>query len=161
MPRNKRSAKAVLVKEQEKRPDKARTEYVLSPVLANATLRLPPEEEEKVLRVEKLRMEVAQEREKQRERLVESEGSGFIWNEDYRTVKLKGVAFTLTSGQAQIIQMLHEAQKSGVPDLGNHYILEKLGTPSGRWQDTFKSNPDAKKALIKTGKRKGTLRLNV
>jgi hypothetical protein len=67
----------------------------------------------------------------------------------------------LTERQAQIIQILHEAYVSGNTDVSVAHILEQLETRGSRWQDTFKGSPGAKKALITTGKRKGTLRLNL
>jgi hypothetical protein len=60
-----------------------------------------------------------------------------------------------------VIQLLHEAHKNGNPDVSTAQILERLETSNSRWQDTFKSNSEAKKALVIAGKRKGTLRLNL
>jgi len=85
----------------------------------------------------------------------------FTHSVDYRSVTLRGKQCFLTAQQAQMIQILHEAHKSGNPDLSVASILEQLETPGSRWQDTFKLNPEARKALIKTGARKGTLRLNL
>jgi hypothetical protein len=82
-------------------------------------------------------------------------------SEDYRTVNLRGETYALTSQQAQMIQILHEAHKNGKPDVSIALVLEQLEKESSRWQDTFKSNPIARKALIKAGIRKGTLRLNL
>ncbi len=85
----------------------------------------------------------------------------FTHSQDYRSVTIRGNAFNLTGRQAQIIEILDEARTSGNPDISVALILERLETKNGRWQDTFKSNADAKKALIVIGRRKGTLRLNV
>ena len=60
-----------------------------------------------------------------------------------------------------MVQMLHEAHEKGTPSVSLALILEQLEKKSSRWQDTFKSNPQAKKALVKSGARKGTLRLNL
>jgi len=60
-----------------------------------------------------------------------------------------------------MIQILHGAHKNGTPDLGIHTILENLGTPNSRWQDTWKTNKKAQNALIQKGACKGTLRLNL
>ena len=60
-----------------------------------------------------------------------------------------------------MIQILHEAYENETPDVGIDNILESLETPNGRWQDTFKSNSNARKALVTSGSRKGTLRLNL
>jgi hypothetical protein len=85
----------------------------------------------------------------------------FTHSEDYRSVTVRGDTYTLTSEQAAMIQILYEAHENGNPDLSIAYILEQLDKKSSRWQDTFKSNPKAKEALVKSGARKGTLRLNV
>lgn len=85
----------------------------------------------------------------------------FSHSSDYRSVTSRGRPYRLTARQAQMIQILHEAHKSGNPDLSVASILEQLETPGSRWQDTFRRNPEARKALIKTGARKGTLRLNL
>ena len=122
--------------------------------LWNARIRFPLDEEIKMLQLEKLQAEVA------RDRATSVEESVFSHSEDYRTITLKGVRHVLTSRQAQMVQILHEARKDGNPDIAIASILEALGTTNGRWQDTFKSNPKAKKALIGPGERKGTLRLS-
>jgi len=85
----------------------------------------------------------------------------FSHSSDYRSVTSHGRPYPLTARQAQMIQILHEAHKGGNPDLSVASILEQLETPGSRWQDTFRRNPEARKALIKTGARKGTLRLNL
>jgi len=85
----------------------------------------------------------------------------FAHSPDYRTVTIHGKTYTLTPRQAQFIEILHRAYESGKPDLPVARILEKLETPDSRWQDTFKRKPEAKKALIKSGVNKGTLRLNL
>jgi hypothetical protein len=85
----------------------------------------------------------------------------FTHSEDYRSVTLSGKDYELTSKQAQIIGILDRASQDEKPDVAIHNILEQLGTPNSRWQDTFKSNSEAKKALIRSGKRRGTLRLNL
>ena len=85
--------------------------------------------------------------------------AGFSHSPDYRSVIVRGETYTLTSQQAQMIQILHEAHENGTPDISIAHILEKLEKRSSRWQDTFKSYPKAR-ALVKSS-RKGTLRLNL
>jgi hypothetical protein len=85
----------------------------------------------------------------------------FTHTEDYRSVVVRGANYTLTTGQAQMIEILHEAFKNGTPNISAAYIMDRRGTPNSRWQDTWKGNRDALKALIKTGPSKGTLHLNV
>lgn len=97
----------------------------------------------------------------QSNKAIRTEGEGFTHSEDYRSVSLHGHRYTLTSQQAQMIQILDQAREDGNPDVSIANILEKLEKSSGRWQDTFKGNLEAKKALIRTGERKGTLRLNL
>jgi hypothetical protein len=85
----------------------------------------------------------------------------FTYSVDYRNVTIRGEDFVLTPRQAQTIQILNEARQDGKPDVSIDDILEQLETSNSRWQDTFRSNPEAKEALIKSGVRKGTLRLNL
>ena len=95
---------------------------------------------------------------------VEKRGE-FEHSDDYTSVTLRGLTWTITPLQAQMIQILHEAHESGRPDVRTDYILVEIGTENrakdSRWQDTWKSNPQARKALIKLGARKGALRLNL
>jgi hypothetical protein len=86
--------------------------------------------------------------------------SPFTHSEDYRSVTVRGETYTLTPEQAQMIEILDEAHKNGNPDISSDHIMDRLGKGSSRWQDTFRSTPKAKEALIKSN-RKGTLRLNV
>jgi hypothetical protein len=88
-------------------------------------------------------------------------GEGFSHSPDYRSVTIRGKPHTLTARQAQMIQILHEAEKKGTPDVSIAYIQEQLETRNSRWQDTWRSNSEARKALIKTGARRGTLRLKL
>jgi hypothetical protein len=85
----------------------------------------------------------------------------FTHSDDYRSVTVRGQNFTLTSRQAQVIQILDENRRNGLPDVGKDYLLEKLETPSSRLRDSFKSNLPAWKVLVKTGTKRGTVRLNV
>ena len=80
---------------------------------------------------------------------------------DYRTVTLLRETYKLTSQQAQMIDVLHEAHKNGNPEVSIAYIQERLEKTSSRWQDTWKSNKKARVALIQSGERKGTLRLKL
>jgi hypothetical protein len=85
----------------------------------------------------------------------------FKHSSDYRSVSLRGLTYSLTPAQALIIQVLYEAYENRTPDISTTHILDRLGNPSARWQDSFKSNLRAKKALIRRGESKGTLRLNI
>jgi len=81
----------------------------------------------------------------------------FSYSPDYRSVISNGKSYTFTSRQAQAVEILH---KEGNPELGQEYILEKLGDTSKRLRDTFKGHP-AWGELIIAGSRKGTFRLNI
>jgi hypothetical protein len=85
----------------------------------------------------------------------------FTYSEDYRCVTVRGEAFTLTSRQAHMIQLLHRAHQNGKSEVSIHSILEELETETSRWQDTWRSNRKARESLIKSGARKGTLHLNL
>jgi hypothetical protein len=85
----------------------------------------------------------------------------FTHSPDYRAVTLRGKDFTLMSRQAQMIEFLDKARESGQPDVRFDYILEEMGTHVSRSQDTWRTSLEARKALIRTGTRKGTLRLNL
>jgi hypothetical protein len=85
----------------------------------------------------------------------------FLHSDDYRSVTVRGQNLTLTSRQAHVIQILDENRRNGLPDVGKDYLLEKLETPNSRLRDSFKSNFLAWKVLVKTGTKKGTVRLNV
>ena len=87
--------------------------------------------------------------------------SGFLHSEDYRCVSLDGRQFTLTSAQAQAIEIMHRAYLNGTPDIGKDYIKVEIGAQSDRLRDTFKSNLDAFSCLIAPGMKRGTYRLNI
>ncbi len=86
--------------------------------------------------------------------------SNFQHSNDYRSVVFGGQQHTLTSQQAHVVKMLHQAYSSGTPDLGKDYILEELETPASRLRDTFKSSR-LWGTLIVTGTKRGTYRLNL
>ena len=92
-------------------------------------------------------------------------GGPFTHSADYRSVTVRSETHKLTAQQAQMVEILHEAYKNRTPDVSIALILERLekkgGKNSSRWQDTFRSNPTARKALITAGARRGTLRLNL
>jgi hypothetical protein len=87
--------------------------------------------------------------------------SGFTHSPDFHSVSLSGEQFSLTSKQAQVVQILFEAYQNGTPEVGQAYILEELGSASGRLQDSFRSRKEAWGKLIIPGKTKGTYRLNL
>jgi len=91
-----------------------------------------------------------------------SSESGFSHGPDYRHVSLSGNDFSLTTTQAKIIEFLHAQYLAGHPEVSGYYILEQVvDTPSTRLVDIFKKNSTAYKALIRPGKTKGSVCLNV
>ena len=85
----------------------------------------------------------------------------FTHSSDYRSVTVRDENFTLTSRQAQVIQILDESRQDGHPDVGKDYLLEQLGSPNSRLRDSFKTNPRAWETLVKIGAKRATYRLNV
>lgn len=85
----------------------------------------------------------------------------FSHSHDFRCVSLGGSQFTLTSSQAQVVEILHKAYRNSTPDVGKDYILEEIGSPSSRLKNLFRSDAEAFKALIRSGKKRGTYRLNI
>ena len=92
----------------------------------------------------------------------------FKHSPDYRSVNLRGVEFSLTSKQAQVIEILHELYEKGTLEVGGQYILERLGdddsdriNTDNRLRDIFKSRPNAWGNLIVPGGSKGSYRLNI
>jgi hypothetical protein len=92
-----------------------------------------------------------------------SPGLPFVHSPDFRSIRKDGKEFTLTSKQAQVIQMLSEAKEAGTPDLGQGYVIEKVSgeTSIRRIRDFFKADLDAWKALLEPGNKKGTFRLKI
>jgi len=104
---------------------------------------------------------VARIREARFQKTAEHSGELFTHAPDYRSVSLRGQRYSLTTQQAQVVEILHIAHESGNPELSAAYILEQLGTPCSRLRDTFKKNRAAWEALIVRGKSKGVHRLNL
>jgi len=84
----------------------------------------------------------------------------FRHSEDFRSVSLNGETFTLTSKEAQVIEILTTAHLNGTPDISTEAILDRIGSGK-RVRDVF---PKARRAifhkLVRTEKR-GTYRLNI
>ena len=85
----------------------------------------------------------------------------FLHSEDYRSINFKGERYTLTSFQAEIIQILHEAYQKNTPEIGQPFILEKINSKRSRLRDFFKSSPGIWGNVIIPGRKKGTYRLNL
>ena len=89
--------------------------------------------------------------------------SEFIHSPDYRCIRRHGSVLTLSSREAEIVQMLHELYENGTPDIGQEYIINEICGPESnvkRLRDLF-SDKRVWKALVTKGKRSGTFRLNI
>ncbi|MBN2226824.1 MAG: hypothetical protein JW763_05625 [candidate division Zixibacteria bacterium] len=87
----------------------------------------------------------------------------FYHTPDYRCVKKGDQEFTLTPRQAHVIQILHDSHMSGTPDISKDYIINEVAGSESNYKklsELFRDK-DAYKALITSGKRKGTYRLNI
>lgn len=80
-------------------------------------------------------------------------------SEDYRSVSLRGIQFSLTETEAKVVKVLYEAYLNGTPALGDPLIMEKIGKKSGRLRDSF--GVDAWNTLVIPGRRRGTRRLDL
>jgi hypothetical protein len=86
----------------------------------------------------------------------------FEYAEDFRSVVLRGVAYSLTPRQAQVIELLFGVRGTGMPELSQEYILDRIGSKSLRLtlRDVFRKSP-AWKTLVVPGDRRGMYRLNL
>ena len=86
----------------------------------------------------------------------------FTASVDYRSIRWRGKSHSLTTRQAQVVQMLHEAHLAGIPELSGVQILERVGAPNSRLRDSFKaSDLWGTGKLIIQGSRRGLYRLNL
>ena len=85
----------------------------------------------------------------------------FVHSGDYRSVTLRGESFTLTTQQAQMIELLHSAFQQQTPELSRDYIMQRIGVDSSRLHDSWRGCKDAYRALIRVGRRRGTVALNL
>ena len=72
----------------------------------------------------------------------------FKYLNDYSIVWMKDERFTLTKRQSQVIQILHEAHKSGSPLLNYSTIKAEISGEADKMSDIFKTNKKAMHALI-------------
>jgi hypothetical protein len=80
-------------------------------------------------------------------------------SEDYRHIKFKGVPYSLTRKQAEVVKILHQAAKSGHPDVGKDRLLSRIESETSGMRSIFKNHP-LWQTLI-TSASKGTYRLNI
>lgn len=87
----------------------------------------------------------------------------FKFTPDYRTVSIRGNQHFLSQQEAAIVRVLHEAYENGTPDVGLSHLIEVATgefTSAKKLRDVFKTKA-ARDALIRSGKRRGTYRLNL
>lgn len=114
MPRKKKSAKPSLIEEQEERTDNEGTKFVVSHLLANARLRLPPEEEIKVLEVERLQLEIARMREQQGKSAPPKDTEWYKSNPD--TIRRRQIVLKNPRMKHKSLCKLFDAERIGVPN---------------------------------------------
>jgi hypothetical protein len=83
----------------------------------------------------------------------------FTHSVDYRSIRFKGQAHTLTCNQATIIRILHEALQRATPSVGKATLLAAVESETSRLQDFFRGSPLWQKLVVR-GDHKGTYRLN-
>ncbi len=84
----------------------------------------------------------------------------FSHTEDYRSLRFRGEAYTLTTRQAVIVELLHRAYLSGYADVPKAKLLGAVEAETSEVRDSFRGSP-LWKTLIRTGSRRGTYRLAV
>ena len=93
---------------------------------------------------------------------------GFYHSGDFRTLRQDGIEYYPTANQAEIIKLLYNASLYGTPELSQDYILTLIEsdreTAYRNVREYFKSDKESKalyKKFIKTGQRKGTIRISL
>lgn len=87
--------------------------------------------------------------------------SRLVHSPDYRSVRLDGVTYELTTMQAQVVEFLTTQLENKTPAVSEQYILEGLlETKQTRLKDIFR-NSDAWGKLIVRGKARGTFQINL
>ncbi|MCC6238130.1 MAG: hypothetical protein IT299_11240, partial [Dehalococcoidia bacterium] len=83
---------------------------------------------------------------------------GFRHSADFRSAQWNGQSFSLTPQQAQVVEMLLDAWLNGTPDLGQGYLLDRIGTTANELRFTFRDSP-AWGTLVVGGGTRGSFRL--
>jgi len=93
---------------------------------------------------------------------------GFSHSDDYRTLRLDGVKYYPTTRQAPIFEILHRNYLNGTPDISQQRIISQIeGDAETRYskvREFFNTGEESKelyKTFIKTGRRKGSIRINL
>lgn len=83
---------------------------------------------------------------------------GFRHSVDFRSAIWDGQPYSFTPQQAQVVEMLLDAYLNGTPDLGQGYLLDRIGTTAGELRFTFRDNA-AWGTLVVNGGTRGAFRL--
>jgi len=93
---------------------------------------------------------------------------GFYHSGDFRTLRQDGIEYYPTANQAKIIKILYQAYLYGTPELSQDYLITLLEsdreTTYRNIREYFKADGISKtiyKKFIKTGQRKGTIRISL
>ncbi len=78
---------------------------------------------------------------------------------DFREVRIGGLAFNLGPVQARVVQRLHEAASTPAPWCEGKLILGEAGSASTRMADVFKSQPHWRRLIDSDGRGRYQLRL--
>jgi hypothetical protein len=81
----------------------------------------------------------------------------FVHSPDYRAITVNGESYCLTSNQALVVQFLHEQFERGVAGVAQATLLERIGSPSSRLRDSFRSGDGPKlwgKLIVRVEKTK-------
>lgn len=85
---------------------------------------------------------------------------GLECSSDFRTVRLRGETFNLTSMMAQVFKAMVEMSARGPRDLDKYAILERGESKSKNLADVFK-HLEGWRRLIVHGRQQGTFRINI
>ncbi len=80
----------------------------------------------------------------------------FVYSEDYRAITVNGDKYCLTPNQALVFQVLHQYHQLGLAGVAMTILLGRIGSPSSRLRDSFRSGDGPKlwKLIVKAGKMK-------
>lgn len=82
----------------------------------------------------------------------------FEHSEDFRSVRRLDQTYHFTPTQAACVKALWEAMESGMPQIGQAHLLEKVDSNASKLWSVFRGHP-AWKTLIVPGNTKGTYQL--
>jgi hypothetical protein len=83
----------------------------------------------------------------------------FAASEDYRSVRYKGLTYTLTRHQSTIVRLLHHNHAAGHPDVDKDRLLSAIESETSQVRNFFRNSPLWKTLVVSN--RKGTYRLSL